>query len=382
MNDRSSGTLRLALVALATMICMKGHAQPAPSLSMFENAIRDLNRELGRLAQSSGQWEVLRAAEQRTADHIRAAIAAKPDDAQWADAPRGMTPLMSAAMSGYPLVVEALLTSPRARAQIEAEARGAGGATAWGLSNFSWMTAAWSCHAGFLNADDPFQAASRLINTGYFLMAPENPYQQLRQMLVMAGAKADLERAKKAWLTMCPTSDAALKERVRASDDLLLTLTHDGRARLMRFESELRSAAANVVTPAPTSGDWAIRPAPPPHAVAPPAQSLPVPSPPGATAAGSPLVPTTYVPAESVCDVAPEQAMPSQAIGVRQARVRVRVRAMATDGRITIREVTMLDPHPGGSYDLGGYLEEARATVRRYRCRGTHAIEKTFERVF
>lgn len=337
--------------------------------------IKSLGRELGRIAQTTGSWKEQQLAEQKTALEMRKLIATEPAHKSLVERDGDMSPLMYAAMSGYADVVEALLTSQLVRQDIDAQ--DSVGASAWALTQYSWATAAWSCNPGFLSSADPFQWVPRLMGTTYYFLAPENPFQRTRQALARAGAKQDLGQAKKAWLARCPVSDSDLQARVRVSDDILMTLTQDGRRRLMQFEMDLKTQAMRNVPP----GQSSIQQTPQPLASstpfvtvtpAPPPRPVPTPRP-----VISPPLPTPgHVAAQSVCQVMPEVVKPptwydGEAVLHAMAEV---VDGRIADVKVNIRSWSDLSPSKLPDLRLA-----VMAAVRRYECAGSHSIERVFE---
>lgn len=199
--------------------------------------------EIGRLAQTSGDWAQQRKVEEAVAEEVRARIKADPHDPSLVDKTKGgSTVLMHASLNGYALVVEALLDSPAVRRELEAS--NGTGATAWALSNFAFKQAAWVCSPAALDPQNPFLASRYIIQSVYYSAAPENPYSRIRMALVQAGARPDLEAAKKAWLTNCPPATADSVAKVNDSRDLLKTLLSEAEARLARFQQTAASGAA------------------------------------------------------------------------------------------------------------------------------------------
>lgn len=172
---------------------------------------------------------------------VRERVIADPEHPSLVDKTEGgSTVLMHASLHGYALVVEALLESPAVRRELEAS--NSTGATAWTLSNFAWKQAAWVCAPNILA--DPFAAAQNVILSFYYVKAPENQYARIRSALARAGARQDLEAAKKAWLANCPPARPEVIARVKVSEDLLRTLLLEADVSLASFQSRPASGAS------------------------------------------------------------------------------------------------------------------------------------------
>lgn len=202
-----------------------------------------MSAEIGRLAQTSGDWGQQKRVEEAVAAEVRTRIKADPAHPSLVDKTKsGSTVLMHASLNGYALVVEALLESPAV--QRELEASNATGATAWALANFAFKQTAWVCSPSALDPQNPFLASRYIIQSLYFSAAPENPYARIRSALANAGARQDLEAAKKAWVANCPPATADTVAKVNDSRDLLKTLLSEAEAKLARFKQPAASGAA------------------------------------------------------------------------------------------------------------------------------------------
>lgn len=167
--------------------------------------------------------QALRTTEAALAAQLRQSIALAPDDAQLtARDELGRTPLMRAALYGYADIVEALLTSPKVRAEIEV--RDALDATAWQLAQFARPITLKACHSLRLAAELAPLWQAQQGRAAYFSRDAETAFDRISLSLVAAGAVTDLAGARAAWRRQCPGSDTAVSAAVDAAPDLLKAL--------------------------------------------------------------------------------------------------------------------------------------------------------------
>jgi hypothetical protein len=232
---------RTRCLIAAVLFVAAGMAQSQPGGSV-RDWLEVLPGQIGRIAQTTGNWAEQRQVEEGIASRIRERAQAEPEHPSLVDkTPGGSTVLMQASLNGYALVVEALLTSPAVRRELEAT--NPTGATAWALANFAFKQAAWVCAPNLLSHEDPFSSAKYIVGSHYYVNAPEGQYDRIRKALANAGAKQDLQAAKNAWLANCPPAKPETIAKVKATKDLLQTLLAESAAAMTSFEASARGGA-------------------------------------------------------------------------------------------------------------------------------------------
>lgn len=212
---------------------------------------RQLIAQLGldTRADADKQWTRQRAAEASTAARLRDFIAAQPGHPALTEADAtGRTPLMEAAANGYADVVDALLADASVRARIDE--RDAFGASAWMLSQFSRPVTLISCHPQMYARERLPLLRPHAARIAYFLRGSTTSFELIAARLLKAGAHADLAGARAAWAAVCPGSDAALRDRLQASDNLPLTLWTDSVDRTEQFKRDMDATPPHPPTAA------------------------------------------------------------------------------------------------------------------------------------
>jgi hypothetical protein len=172
-------------------------------------------------------------AEAAVAEQIRALIAHSPGHLSLTATDNlGRTPLMLAASGGYAQVVQALLTDPAVRLTInQPDARGE---TAWMLANFAPTLTLTACQPAALTVDRYALLPPYLRRMAHLLKQQPSPISLLIRDLEAAGAEADPEAAKRAWLARCHNAAPETREAL-AQGDLLSTLVTDALSRQREF---------------------------------------------------------------------------------------------------------------------------------------------------
>jgi hypothetical protein len=218
--------LRRRLVQFLFAACLLAVAQPcgaqtAPSLHKI---IRDLDERMTSVGEVSGKLSKFDAAVSKARVEIaqslaggdRAKLLAERDSS-------GKTPLIAAAAAGYFDIVAEILLAPEARSTIEET--DSSDLTAWDRANLASHQAAWVCNPGIMR--NVMLYVPLLVVRPYY-KHDESPYVRTRRVLEGAGASADMERVKRAWLTVCKYQLVETRKKVEASDDLLLLILEEG----------------------------------------------------------------------------------------------------------------------------------------------------------
>lgn len=248
--------LAFALLTLQTATFASSSANP------IKAEILKFRNHVGWTMQVTGDVVALDAAEALVASRIKTYIETNPDSNFLVEAtPNGQTPLIEAATLGFAQIVEALLTSRRVVSKIDAV--DTFDVSAWTAANMSFYQTLWSCSPSILTKNEFMAWVPRLQYAAYLASAPQNRFQSIRIKLVAAGAKQDIEQAKRVWLSMCTSSDRYVQEQIKNSDDVLLTLLHDSQLRFARFQIELQKTSDISNRPLPDKGILPARIKPP-----------------------------------------------------------------------------------------------------------------------
>ncbi len=184
-------------------------------------------------------WGPQHAAEADVARKISELVATRPGAPELtARNPQGRTPLLRAALWGYASVVDALLADASVRAAIDTA--DFGGLTAWMAGQYAQPLTLASCHPQILITEAVGLWGPNLRRIAYFSTQSPTPFERIRTALARAGAKPDIEGAKRIWLNACPGHAPALEPAMAASEDIMATLLADTNPRLQTFFTELR----------------------------------------------------------------------------------------------------------------------------------------------
>ncbi len=140
------------------------------------------------------------------------------------NSPRGVTPLILAAMFGYGDIVAELLKNERVVSSInDVDQRGF---SAWAYANFALRETIWVCNSTVFK--DPFKFVPSLVTLPFYQGGGERPYRKTRRVLEEAGAKKDMAAAKQLWLDTCKLATHESRQKVADADDLLVTVEEEG----------------------------------------------------------------------------------------------------------------------------------------------------------
>ncbi|WP_422014118.1 hypothetical protein [Roseateles sp.] len=204
-------------------------------------SVAQLIDSLGAATQAGAtdDWTAQRQAEADVARKIRELIVATPHAQELTAAdPQGQTPLIRAALRGYAQVVDALLLDASVKGAIDAKAHD--GLSAWMAAQFARPLTLAACHPQVLIREAVGLWGANLRRISYFAQQSPLPFDRIRTALASAGAKPDLDEAKRYWLEQCPGRDPALTAKIAASEDLLDTLMADSNPRLQAFLKEIQ----------------------------------------------------------------------------------------------------------------------------------------------
>lgn len=344
-------TLRMTIGACLAVVCVATQAQATPSpVGEWIDTLSESTQ-----ADSSDVWTVQHAAETAVAHRIRDLIASRPGDPELTQADRnGRTPLIRAALWGYAEVVEALLSDTRVKDTIDA--RSPDGLSAWMASQYARPLTLAACHPQILIREAVGVWGPHLRRMAYFSRESPNAFDRIRYALARAGAKPDIDAAKRFWLSSCPGHDPALEPALTASEDIMATLIADSRPRLEALFAEIRQPPKLVKRQ-------------PPQPVLRRGSS----ERPGASASRNPRL---------VCSKMP---LPDrESIGGSRAHTTLfRVIAEVQDGVPAAAAIENLSPDPTNSADEIMRLRAAvYAALGEYRCPGDHVFEQEFQFVF
>jgi hypothetical protein len=187
--------------------------------------VHQLRDRLYVVGETTGQQHDFLAAVEHSRQELSDYIAAGGDPSTLVEkGANGQTPLILAAWSGYGDIVAELLKNESVVASINDVDQD--GLSAWMYANFAPQEAFWTCNPAIFEA--PSALVSKMVTLFYYLSGEERPYRKTRRLLEAAGAKADLSAAKQRWLATCKFATPEMREKVAASNDLLVTVEAEG----------------------------------------------------------------------------------------------------------------------------------------------------------
>jgi len=206
----------------------------AESAKQPHQVIKDLQRRMYVIGETTGRFPDFVEAETKAAKEIRTYLASGDTDALIATNRRGQTPLIAAAFMGYPGIVAELLKSDTVRHSFDVlDQRGL---SAWFSVNIALRQTMWTCNPGVLKS--PFLLVPLLVTQTYYSLSPTNPYLVTRRLLEEAGAIARMDDAKQVWMKLCKFQDQQVRSKIEGSDDLLKTVLAESSKVLARFMAE------------------------------------------------------------------------------------------------------------------------------------------------
>lgn len=152
----------------------------------------------------------------------------------------GRTPLMLAVSSGYPLIVETLLTAPVVRQDINVSDHA--GETAWMLAQFVPSVTLVACQPATLTRNRAPLLPPYLRRMTQLLADRGAAPLAILKAVEAAGAEGSPEDAKRAWLARCPNAAPELRQAL-ADGPLMKTLVSESIKRQAEFN---RTAKANL----------------------------------------------------------------------------------------------------------------------------------------
>lgn len=211
--------------------------------SGIHQLLSELSKNIHFKGETTGKAKVMLAQEDKIVRKIRELIKQSNVQSVLVEKNKlGQTPLMNASLRGYSKVVDELLKHSVVRDNINAV--NSKGMSAWIYSNFAFFQAPWACNPEIFK--HPFSWVPRLVSLPFYVTQAESPYKRIRQSLENAGAKTDLESAKRIWLETCDTKDFIAKIKIKKSNDLLLTVLELGVKRLKKATKDnLKRSAKN-----------------------------------------------------------------------------------------------------------------------------------------
>jgi hypothetical protein len=215
------------LASSVTTLC--AFAAPAPSTSTAARTPHELIDALGidvrQLLATPRPDRTPADAERDAAAQISALIASAPGHPQLTQADaRGRSPLIAAVGDGYLPVVQALLTDPGVRLQInEPDKRGV---SSWMLANFAPGATLVACQPGTLTLERAPLLEPYLRRMVGLLRDNAAPLVGIIQALEAAGADPQPEAAKRAWLARCPNAEPELRDALAEGPLVKTLVTH------------------------------------------------------------------------------------------------------------------------------------------------------------
>jgi hypothetical protein len=200
-SAQSATDIRGVISHLADRMYVVG--ETTARLPDFENAINEARKAIKDLAAADGE------------------LLTKKDTS-------GATPLITASYLGYAGVVEDLLAYKQVKDAINDV--DSNGFSAWIAANFTAREALWVCNPMVLK--DPFKIVPILVEQPYYSSGPEAPYVKVRRMLEEAGARHDMDEAKRLWASFCQYQDSTTREATTSSSDLQDYVRKAGQERL------------------------------------------------------------------------------------------------------------------------------------------------------
>lgn len=237
----SSPTLAVGALLALMLTLQPAHAQSAQAPRQL---IEKLGVEMRQILEARKPDKVPEDAERQVAEQITALIHGSPGHPSLTETDEhGRTPLMLAASGAYPLVVQALLADPAVKLGINA--RNEAGATAWMEASFAPTLTLAACQPGVLTRERSLLLPPYLRRMAHLLKARGAAIGAITRQLEEAGAVAQPEEAKKAWLARCPNATAELRAAL-AEGALMPTLIKHAVSRQGAFNKAALDNIASV----------------------------------------------------------------------------------------------------------------------------------------
>lgn len=236
--------LKRTLAVLLLLPCglQAGQAQPAARTPY--QLIEHLGVEVRDILDKDVTSKTPEGAERAVADQIAALIrGAEGHLSLTAPDSQGRTPLMLAVSGAHLPVVQALLTDPSVRLQINVP--DADGVTAWMLANFAPALTLVSCQPGSLTLDRFQLLPPYLRRVSHLLKDKAATLSGIINALEAVGAEVKPDDAKQAWLARCPNASAELRAAL-ADGRLMPTLVNHAIRRQMAFNKAVLENAQDV----------------------------------------------------------------------------------------------------------------------------------------
>lgn len=235
--------LRLPATLLSLLLPLT-LAQAAPTDRTPHQLIDGLGVTVRRAIEAPRPDKSADDAERAVAEQITALMQSPEQRASLVDVDtQGRTPLMLAVSGAYLQVVKALLADPGVRSAINQP--DANGETAWMVANFAPTMTLMACQPGALTLDRYPLLPPYLRRMALLLQAKNSVVASIVQALEAAGAQAQPEAARHAWLARCPNATPQLREAI-AMGPLLSTLVNESLARQMAYNKASRAGDVDI----------------------------------------------------------------------------------------------------------------------------------------
>lgn len=217
----------LIFFAMMTSGAIADEANPTP-----REIITGLADQLYIVGETTGKYRDFMSRVE-TARASIAAYAGDPAEFTKADE-RGMTPLSIAAESGYAELVEELLKLDEVKASVNTP--DTDGFTPWLSANFAFAEAGWVCSPSAFA--DPQRWVPTYVKLPYYKGEGEAKYIATRRLLEEAGAKPDIDGAKRLYLGFCKNATADSRAAIETSDDVLAAVRAEGDKALDQLQKQ------------------------------------------------------------------------------------------------------------------------------------------------
>lgn len=271
---------------------------------------------------------------------------------------RGRTPLMLAASSAYPQVVQALLADASVKQAIN-ETDG-DSATAWMHANFAPSLTLMACEPATLTLERYTLLPPYLQRMSHLLKTKGAAIGSIVKMLKDAGAATDADETKRLWLARCPNASPELRETL-GSRELMPALIGDSLARLKDFNRLAKDAPKSIPYKPPAGLRF--------------------------TRAGHALKLTSNRSAGELAkvscsgmstDLVPDPSRWTRSMQQWSGTVHVKLQAATRAGVIETADLDVA-PGPGGEHIAEDFTRYILQALANYRCDGDHVFEQEFE---